>query len=304
MILVLANPSSSGFTGAALRDVLARLGPGAEAHWPETADETASMAAAAEPGDVVVAMGGDGMVHHVVRGLVESGAALGIVPVGTTNVVARLLDVPARPTAAAAAIVDGSIHTIPLAEATWSSPDDVEHHRPVAFSLGVGWDAEVVASAEREPYRKATGGIRLYVRETITQLRREVGRLPDLMVEAGGSEADGAAMAFQAQLRSAYTFAGPSPIRLGPEPVNGLRIASWRRLRAKEVLPLAIAATTAGGADGRPDVDTADVDHATVVADHAVRLQIDGEPLGQATRLAVGMLAEGLDVVGGRPAPQ
>lgn len=307
MILVLANPSSSGFTGAALRDVLARLPPDAEAHWPETADETAGMAASADDDDVVVAMGGDGMVHHVVRGLMHSGAALGIIPVGTTNVVARLLDVPSRPLAAADLVATRSRVEVPLAEATWSAPDGAGHARPVVFSLGLGWDAEVVASAEREPFRKATGGIRLYVREAVTQLRREVGRLPDLSVDAHGSAADGPAMAFQAQLREAYTFAGPRPIRLGPAPVNGLRVASWRRLRAKEVVPLALAATTAGGAAKRPDVDTADVGAVTVVADHAVRLQIDGEPLGQATEVSLAMVPGGLDVVPGdgwAPGPQ
>lgn len=299
MTIVLANPSSSGFTGAALRDVLARLGTDAEAHWPETADETAAMAADADPDETVVAMGGDGMVHHVVRGLMASGATLGIVPVGTTNVVARLFGIPSRPVAAADLIAEGTPTRVPLASASWSLPDATDMTRPVVFSLGVGWDAEVVAAAEREPYRKATGGVRLYVRETVIQLRREVGRLPDLTVDTGGSVADGRAIAFQVQLRDAYTFAGPRPIRLGPAPEAGLRVATWRRLLAKEVLPLAVAATRVEGAGRRPDVDTADVDHASVVADHAVRLQIDGEPLGRATRLAVSMVPAGLAVVMG-----
>ncbi|MDR3329322.1 MAG: diacylglycerol kinase family lipid kinase [Prevotellaceae bacterium] len=51
----------------------------------------------AEGYDVVVAIGGDGTVNEVAQALAGSGAALGIVPIGSGNGLARHLHIPMRP---------------------------------------------------------------------------------------------------------------------------------------------------------------------------------------------------------------
>ena len=92
-IVVIANPAASQFTGGSHRDIMAMLDRGSDVAsiWPGSpaeADERARESA--EDGvDIVVAMGGDGMVHHVSQGLVGTGVALGVIPVGTTNVFAQ-----------------------------------------------------------------------------------------------------------------------------------------------------------------------------------------------------------------------
>jgi len=113
---VIANPVASQFTGGSHRDVMAHLSKShsVKAIWPSSATETAAAAAAAtSEASIVVAMGGDGMVHHVSQGLVGTETALGIIPVGTTNVVARLLQIPSRPVKAARLIArsDGTTTT-------------------------------------------------------------------------------------------------------------------------------------------------------------------------------------------------
>jgi diacylglycerol kinase (ATP) len=66
--------------------------------------------------DVLVAMGGDGLVHLTLQALAWSTTTLGIVPTGTGNDVARYLEIPRGDALAAARIVTaGETRTIDLA---------------------------------------------------------------------------------------------------------------------------------------------------------------------------------------------
>ena len=72
--------------------------------------------AVAEGCDVLVAMGGDGMVHLALQVVAGTATRLGIIPTGTGNDVARYLDLPrADPLAAADVVVAGKTRTIDLA---------------------------------------------------------------------------------------------------------------------------------------------------------------------------------------------
>ena len=56
--------------------------------------------AAADGADLVVAVGGDGTVRGCAEGLANTGIPLGIVPVGTGNLLASALGIPAHARAA------------------------------------------------------------------------------------------------------------------------------------------------------------------------------------------------------------
>jgi YegS/Rv2252/BmrU family lipid kinase len=68
--------------------------------------------------EVVFACGGDGTVHEVIQGLVSEAvspvAALGIIPMGSANAIARHLRLPLDPVAAALSQVRGTAQTIPV----------------------------------------------------------------------------------------------------------------------------------------------------------------------------------------------
>lgn len=62
--------------------------------------------------DIVVAVGGDGTVNEVAKGLVNSNTKLGIIPVGSGNGLARHLKIPLSYTRAVEVILAGNVQNI------------------------------------------------------------------------------------------------------------------------------------------------------------------------------------------------
>ena len=139
-LLLVANPSASGFTGALFREVSSILSEAYEvtAAWPNgPVDAPHTAEAAARSGyDVEEAMGGDGVVHHVGNGLVHTDTALGILPVGTTNVVARILGLPRSPKKAARALATAVPERLPVAHIATENPEGARSIYAL-FSLGI-----------------------------------------------------------------------------------------------------------------------------------------------------------------------
>jgi diacylglycerol kinase (ATP) len=104
---------------------------------PNHATELAALA-----GDrLVVAAGGDGTVNEVLNGL-SSGATLGILPLGTANVLARELGIPLDAEAACRRILDGEASRVDFGVAT----DESGVERRFACMAGIGFDAKVVGT--------------------------------------------------------------------------------------------------------------------------------------------------------------
>jgi diacylglycerol kinase (ATP) len=89
--------------------------------------------------DVVVAVGGDGAVLQVVNALAETKVALGIIPMGTGNLLAGNLEIPHPLDEAVKVILNGHHRRIDLGRITVG--EDV-HYFSVA--CGVGFDALVM----------------------------------------------------------------------------------------------------------------------------------------------------------------
>ncbi|KGM31555.1 lipid kinase [Inquilinus limosus] len=66
--------------------------------------------------ECVIIGGGDGTLNRAAPALMETGLPLGILPLGTANDLARTLELPADPAAAAQVIVDGRLRSIDLGE--------------------------------------------------------------------------------------------------------------------------------------------------------------------------------------------
>jgi diacylglycerol kinase (ATP) len=105
--------------------------------YPNHATELASFA-----GDrLVVAAGGDGTVNEVLNGL-SLEATLGVLPLGTANVLARELGLPLDPVEACRRILKGERLRVDFGVAT----DDEGAERRFACMAGIGFDAKVIGA--------------------------------------------------------------------------------------------------------------------------------------------------------------
>jgi YegS/Rv2252/BmrU family lipid kinase len=93
----------------------------AETSGPGDAADLAAIAAASG-NEVVFACGGDGTVHEVLQGLVGTSAALGVIPMGTANALARNLGISRDPVEAAAQLAMAETIRIPVGEVSYSRP--------------------------------------------------------------------------------------------------------------------------------------------------------------------------------------
>src|SRR3712207_782353 len=140
--VIIGNPNSgsAGNEGylEGFADTLRAGGLTVEVLNTERPDHATELAAAA--GDrLVIAAGGDGTVNEVLNGLSE-GATLGILPLGTANVLARELGLPLEPQGACERILTGSASRMDVGVAT----DDGGTERRFACMAGIGFDADVV----------------------------------------------------------------------------------------------------------------------------------------------------------------
>ncbi|MFQ5583150.1 MAG: diacylglycerol/lipid kinase family protein, partial [Calditrichia bacterium] len=96
--------------------------------------------AVAEGIDMVVAVGGDGTINEIGRGLSGSDTALGVVPAGSGNGFARNFDIPLRPDDAVKALTNPRFRRIDVGKING-------HH---FFNVaGIGLDAEISAHFDK-----------------------------------------------------------------------------------------------------------------------------------------------------------
>ena len=105
-------------------------------------------AAAARGDEIVFACGGDGTVHEVLQGLVGTRTALGIIPIGTANALARDLGISRDPVQAAAQQANAAAVHIPVGQVKYRSTQggNAEMHRYFTVMAGAGPDGALVYS--------------------------------------------------------------------------------------------------------------------------------------------------------------
>lgn len=148
---IIWNPTK--IDGDELRDaVTAAVPAGTQLMWWETAADDPGRAMTSEAVragcDVVVAVGGDGTVRTVAEVLAsaENAPALGIVPQGTGNLLARNLGIPIGSIPRALKVIAaGDERRIDMG---WTRTDDAEFETGFLVMVGFGLDAHMLAETD------------------------------------------------------------------------------------------------------------------------------------------------------------
>jgi len=97
--------------------------------------------------EVVIAAGGDGTINEIIQALAQTSVQLGVLPVGTTNVLARELRIPLA--------FQEALEYLPIAE-SYRVDLGRANRRYFILMAGIGYDAEVVRDIN--PQLKAIAG--------------------------------------------------------------------------------------------------------------------------------------------------
>ena len=98
----------------------------------------------------ILVAGGDGTLRRVVQELVGSSAAVGILPIGTGNILARNLKLPLTMDAAVKRAVSGTPYEIDLGQARLIRPDGSLEEYFFTGIAGVGMDARLMQNTQAE----------------------------------------------------------------------------------------------------------------------------------------------------------
>jgi YegS/Rv2252/BmrU family lipid kinase len=233
---------------------------------------------------LVVAAGGDGTIAEVANGLNGSGCCLGIVPLGTANVLAHELELPFDAVGVAAALAFGRTRTVWPGVATGANGS-----RVFVQMLGAGFDAQVV---QRLPLPlKRVLGRGAYVVQSLRELARY--RFGPIRVTVDGQ----ATQAGSVIVSKGHFYGGSYVLAPGASPVDrGFTVALFDRagplsaMAFGMALPLNLIPRMPGLRLVRA--------HEVTIETEAVPAQTDGDAAGMAP-LVVRDAARSIEVVVG-----
>ena len=325
---LVVNPKATGTT-ARMRDVLAHALHAdlkVEVATTEGRGHATQIAAdAASDGvDYVVALGGDGTVNEVVNGLLAGGPvpdlpALGIVPGGCANVLARSLGLPTDPVEATAvlleAVRDGDTQQIGLGHTAWHGEPDPNsparsggpagpRERWFTFCSGLGIDAATVARVEqaRKPGTRVT--TYRYARAALNEYFLHMShRTPQLTLQLPGHPDTDVFLGLVCNT-SPWTYLGDRPVTPCPQASfdRGLDVFGLTRMRPLPTLRI-LAQLFGAGPHGRRVVGAHDLPEVTIRAADLLPLQVDGDFLGRTSACTMRSVPHALRVVTGAPTP-
>lgn len=260
--------------------------------------------------DVIICLGGDGTINEIVNGLMNSDPfsarpadelpTVAIIPTGSANVLAGCLGMPRDP-------VDAAWFVASLLRAGKCCTISVGHAADRCFvvNAGIGIDAEVIAAMEQLRENGTRASAARYI-PTIFSVWNELRRNPPSITATVDGKELGRDLAMAVVSNSnPWTFLGDLPIVTNPSLSvrQGLGFYGFTSLKG---MPGLIAAANLAGSltrlrttfqveDRERRADNAHVIH--LEATSPLRLQLDGEYIGQREHLTLRVRQGALNIV-------
>lgn len=250
--------------------------------WLETSVEDPGTGQAKEAmargADVVLACGGDGTVRSVAEALAGTGVAMGLVPAGTGNLLARTIGTPQEVAAATRVALTGDDRKIDVGRIR---VDDGEADRVFLVMAGTGFDAAIMANTPEAlkvrvgPLAYVISGLRAMrgrrTRVTLTfddqpPLRR---RTRTVLVGNSGTLLGGLVLMPRANIDDGVL----DVVNIAPKGVAG-----WLAVAARVITRTRRGHSRVEHWQARTILIETDVEQAS---------QLDGDPIGDARRLRI-----------------
>jgi diacylglycerol kinase family enzyme len=216
-------------------------------------------------------------------------------------VFARSLGLPRDPVEATHqllhALLDGRRRRVGLGRVESGAPGEAP--RWFTFSAGVGWDADVVAEVDRKRGKKASPA--LYTRVALTQYLKPAHGQPRLTVEIPGEEPVSELRLVFVSNTDPWTYLGTRAIHLnrGTGLDGGLGVFALHTLAVPTVVRhLRQAISRKGETRGRKLLRRDDVPGMRITSETPVRVQCDGDLIGERTCVEISSVRHALTVIG------
>lgn len=249
--------------------------------------------------DAVFALGGDGTANEVIQALAGTDVLLGVVPGGSTNVLARALGLPNDSVAATRLMLDklvtGDHRRIGLG---------VAGTRYFAFNAGFGFDAAVVRLVERR-YRlkravRQLSFVWCALQEWFLGSGRQWRQDPPIRVKMPGGPDRGRYGIAVVGNADPYTYLGGRAMRLTPEAAfeRGLDLMAVRAVTTPALLRIVLSVFTTARHARLPAVDYwVDQPTFTLESELPQPLMVDGDYAGEHTSLTFTAVPDALSVL-------
>ncbi|MFO7698350.1 MAG: diacylglycerol kinase family lipid kinase [Anaerolineae bacterium] len=240
--------------------------------------------------DMVVAVGGDGTIGEVATGLVGTSVAMGVLPVGTGNLWARMLELPVWSPVYRSALMDASRILI---EGDRRSIDmGKSGDRYFILWCGIGFDAKVAEDVEPHREARRSLGNVTYVVMALAEAFFMRGTRATVVV-------DGRAMRYRVVLiviANAQLYG--ASFKLAPEARLDDGLLDITVFRGSNLLDVFkhYALLAAGRHSDSPGVEVLQGRTVYVVADTPLPMHLDGEPLSS-TPVSVEVVPHALTMI-------